>query len=137
MQSMYDILRELGINDCRIFAEAFGPASLKRDVDKSTSKFEQIPTANEAIIEFSESKVEQAWSEADGTLLEFAESHGLTPAYGCRSGQCGSCKVKLTSGKVSYQQPIESEVESDEILLCCAVPAAIEGEELAKISLVL
>jgi len=138
MQTMYDMLRELGVCDARIYAEAFGPASLLRDVDKASAKFETTPAASEAIVTFVESgsasQVEQSWSEGDGSLLEFAESHGLTPPYGCRSGQCGSCKAKLTSGKVSYGQEITSEVGDDEVLLCCAVPAAIEGAEMAKIT---
>jgi ferredoxin-NADP reductase/predicted pyridoxine 5'-phosphate oxidase superfamily flavin-nucleotide-binding protein len=138
MQSMYDMLRELGICDASIHAEAFGPASLLRDVDKASAKFEKVPAASEAIVSFveagSDAQVEQPWSEGDGSLLEFAESHGLTPEYGCRSGQCGSCKAKLISGKVSYDQEITSEVGVDEVLLCCAVPAAIKGEEMAKIT---
>ena len=111
---------------------------MQRDVDKASAKFETTPAAREAIVTFIESvsasRVEQPWSEGDGTLLEFAESHGITPKYGCRSGQCGSCKAKLTSGKVSYGQEITSEVGDDEVLLCCAVPAAIEGEEMAKVT---
>jgi len=52
--------------------------------------------------------------------LEFAEAHGLTPDYGCRSGQCGACKVKLLKGKVSYPQEISAPIDKDEVLLCCA-----------------
>jgi ferredoxin len=79
--------------------------------------------ASEAIVTFiesvSDSQVEQPWSEDDGSLLEFAESHGFTPEYGCRGGQCGSCKAQLTSGKVSYGQEITTEVGDNEVLLCC------------------
>jgi ferredoxin-NADP reductase/predicted pyridoxine 5'-phosphate oxidase superfamily flavin-nucleotide-binding protein len=48
MQATYDILRELGVNDTRIMAESFGPASLLRQNDQSSSKFEQMPVADEA-----------------------------------------------------------------------------------------
>lgn len=34
------------------------------------------------------------------TLLEFAEHLGLEPNFGCRAGQCGSCRVVLLNGKV-------------------------------------
>ena len=135
MQSSYDLLRHLGANDARIFAEEFGPASLKRDADHATDAFKPQPAASEAIIEFTDSKVEQAWSEGDGNLLDFAESHGFTPEFGCRSGQCGACKTTLVSGKVAYQTEHPSHVDKDEVLLCCAVPAAIEGEEVVKLSL--
>ncbi|NOQ77360.1 MAG: 2Fe-2S iron-sulfur cluster binding domain-containing protein, partial [Methylococcaceae bacterium] len=120
MQEQYNSLRELGVENKHIYAEAFGPASLVRD----ENVVESIPIAEEAVITFTESKLEQAWSKGDGTLLEFAEAHGLNPEFGCRSGQCGSCKAKLSKGQVSYQQEITVDLDADEILLCCAMPAA-------------
>ncbi|MGF1757614.1 pyridoxamine 5'-phosphate oxidase family protein [Photobacterium sagamiensis] len=135
MQSTYDILRMLGVSDARIYAEEFGPASLKRDADHATAEFKPLPAATEAIIEFTDSNVEQVWSKDDGSLLDFAEAHGFTPEFGCRSGQCGACKTKLVSGKVAYQTDHASSINEDEVLLCCAVPAAIEGEEIIKLSI--
>ena len=135
MQSMYDMLRVLGVNDARIFAEEFGPASLQRDADQSSKKFEPIAQASEAIVEFTDSGVEQAWSAKDGSLLDFAEAHGLTPEFGCRSGQCGACKTQLTSGEVSYLSEPSSPLNPGEVLLCCAVPAAVAGQDLVKIAM--
>ena len=135
MQSMYDMLRELGVSDARIFAEEFGPASLKRDADHASDEFIAIPGASEAIIEFTEAQVEQAWSTGDGSLLDFAEAHGFSPDFGCRSGQCGACKTPLISGAVSYQTEPSSPVSDDEVLLCCAVPAQIEGEEVVRLAI--
>ena len=135
MQATYDLLRSMGISDARIYAEEFGPASLQRDVDQATEAFDAEPIASQAIIEFTESKVEQAWSQSDGSLLEFAEAHGFTPEFGCRSGQCGACKAQLISGKVAYRTEHPSSVNEDEILLCCSVPAAVEGEDVVKVSI--
>jgi len=135
MQFVYELLRSLGINDQRIYAESFGPASLQRSGDLATLTEEQAPVADQAVVEFTESKVEQAWSKGAGTLLEFAEKHGLKPEYGCRSGQCGACKTTLLSGEVSYTQTVSVDLASDEVLLCCAEPAAAEGEEVMRISL--
>ena len=134
MQSMYDLLRDLGVNDARVFAEEFGPASLQRAVDESSKKFQPVAQASEAIVEFTESKIEQAWSEKDGSLLDFAEAHGLTPEFGCRSGQCGACKTKLISGAVSYLTEPSSPLNEDEVLLCCVVPAAVPGQDVVKIA---
>ena len=133
MQSMYDLLRGLGVSDARVFAEEFGPASLQRTADQSSKSFEPMAQASEAIIEFTESKIEQAWSAKDGSLLDFAESHGLIPEFGCRSGQCGACKTDLISGAVSYLTEPSSPFTEDEVLLCCAVPAAVAGTDLARI----
>ena len=135
MQTTYNLLRDLGVNDQRVFAESFGPASLERQSDYATESFQQIPVAKEAIVKFTKSKVTQAWTEGDGTLLEFAEAHGLLPEYGCRSGQCGSCKVKLQSGKVSYNQPLQTSINDDDVLLCCAVPAQTSGDDMIKIEI--
>jgi ferredoxin-NADP reductase/predicted pyridoxine 5'-phosphate oxidase superfamily flavin-nucleotide-binding protein len=135
MQSMYDMLRELGVNDARIFAEEFGPASLKRDADHASDEFIAIPSASEAIIEFTDAQVEQAWSTGDGSLLDFAEAHGFSPDFGCRSGQCGACKTPLLSGSVSYQTEPSSPISDDEVLLCCAIPAQTEGEEVVRLAI--
>ena len=131
MQEQYNSLRELGVENKHIYAEAFGPASLVRDEHVESS----IPVAKEALINFTESKLEQAWSKGDGTLLEFAEAHGLTPEFGCRSGQCGMCKTKLSKGQVSYQQEITADLAADEILLCCAMPAASSTAEPVQLAI--
>lgn len=135
MQAIYDILISLGVNDQRIYAEAFGPAALTRSTAPDEEKVEAVPVAQEAIIEFSDSKVEQAWNQGDGTLLEFAESHGFTPEFSCRSGQCGMCKTKLISGAVTYPNGHSVTIAEDELLLCCAEPAAVEGELTPKVSI--
>ncbi|MEH6552006.1 MAG: pyridoxamine 5'-phosphate oxidase family protein [Pseudomonadales bacterium] len=135
MQSMYDMLRELGVNDVRILAEEFGPASLRRACDQASNKFQPLTVASQAVVEFSDSQVEQAWSKSDGSLLDFAEAHGLSPEFGCRSGQCGACKVGLNSGVVSYLTEPSVPLNADEVLLCCAVPAAVTGQDVVKITL--
>lgn len=67
--------------------------------------------------------------------MKFAEAHGLNPEYGCRSGQCGACKVKLLKGKTTYQQAIEVSLNKGEILLCCAVPAADAENKISQIEI--
>jgi ferredoxin len=134
MQSIYDMLRELGVINTRIFAEEFGPATLQRDADQATVEFEPLAVANEAIVEFTDSQVEQAWSNGDGSLLDFAEAHGFSPDFGCRSGQCGACKTTLVSGAVVYQTEPSSPLQDDEVLLCCAVPAEVEGEDVVRLA---
>ena len=67
--------------------------------------------------------------ESDGsTLLEQAESAGLSPAHGCRMGICHTCTRSLTCGTVrdavtgevtSGQQSAASGVE---IRVCVSVP---------------
>ncbi|ABG39653.1 Oxidoreductase FAD-binding region [Paraglaciecola sp. T6c] len=121
MQSIYDVLIELGVQDKDIHAEAFGPSSLVRQTVDLRARAEQ--EAESALIIFAQSGIEQSWNRGDKSLLEVAESSGLTPEYSCRNGQCGSCAAKLLSGSVTYRNNPSAHVDESEILLCCAVPA--------------
>jgi ferredoxin-NADP reductase/predicted pyridoxine 5'-phosphate oxidase superfamily flavin-nucleotide-binding protein len=133
MQSLYDTLRGLGVPDARILAEAFGPAALNRQA----GPIETAPTlpeaAENAAIRFSRSGFDQHWSSGDGSLLETAEAHGLSPEFGCRTGSCGSCAVKLKAGAVTYRTPPSAHYMEDEVLVCCAVPA--KGSDVIEIDL--
>ncbi|EGV34790.1 class I ribonucleotide reductase maintenance protein YfaE [Neisseria weaveri] len=53
------------------------------------------------------------------TLLEGLERTGHEVEYQCRSGYCGSCRVKILSGKVSYKEFPLAFVAPGEILPCC------------------
>ncbi|KAE9625963.1 FAD-binding oxidoreductase [Parasedimentitalea maritima] len=123
MQAMYDLLRNLGVADARIFAESFGPAVLSRRVDAQVQLPAQPPEAEMSVVKFEKSGFEQKWETGDGTLLETAEAHGLTPDFSCRAGSCGSCAVQKLSGEVAYRTPPTAKVATDDVLICCAVPA--------------
>lgn len=123
MQALYDILRGLGVRDARIYAESFGPASLERAPEVGAVLFEPEEEAEQSIISFAKSRFEQRWNKGDATLLEVAEAHGLTPAFSCRGGTCGSCATKLISGSVAYRTEPTAERAVDEVLICCSVPA--------------
>jgi len=129
LQATYDVITTLGVPDDRIHAESFGPAALQR---QST---DEPPVATEAVaVKFCKSGVEAPWDESSGTLLEFAEKHGLEPDYGCRLGSCGTCAAKLLRGAVSYagmRQPT-GDIE-DVCLICQARPAA--GTDLIELDL--
>ncbi len=101
----------------------------------SGSACKPLIISQEAVVNFTVSGIEQVWKKDDGTLLEFAESLGLLPDFSCRSGHCGSCKSKLLAGKVLYQSEVTAETANNEILLCCAVPASMEGQETVTIKI--
>lgn len=73
-------------------------------------------------VEFRRSGVRAAWTDAADSLLELAESCGLTPDFSCRSAVCGTCRARLVSGEVAYFEPPLSEPAEGEILLCCSRP---------------
>lgn len=131
MQALYDGLRELGVRDERIQAEAFGPASLKRRPDGAAAATPPpAPPAKEATVVFQRSGESAVWTPAHGTLLEFAEGKGYSPPYACRAGHCGSCATPLRSGSVTYAEATAFKPAEGDALLCCARPAAGGGERI-------
>lgn len=128
MQSLYDGLRKLDVPDNRIHAEAFGPASLKRqsdvDVDADVDGapvplLADQPTA----VSFVKSGKESSWEPGSGFLLDLAEASGLSPEFGCRMGICGACRTRIVEGAVAYPVAPDFKVAGNEALICCAVPA--------------
>jgi hypothetical protein len=128
LQAMYDGLRALNIVDQRIHAEAFGPSTLQRLAVEQLAAPAQLPAASAPVpVYFSSSAKEARWTPGSGSLLELAESRGLSPDFSCRGGSCGTCKTRLVSGNVHYPNPPAQLPESDSVLICCAVPAQQEG----------
>jgi uncharacterized protein len=124
-QALYDGLRGLSVTDKRIHAESFGPAGLKRSLDRCTEvENSNAPAQGEVPVMFLASGKEARWTPDTGSLLELAEARGLTPEYGCRMGVCGACRARIIEGAVAYREPPSFDVGENEALICCAVPAA-------------
>jgi ferredoxin-NADP reductase len=119
MQALYDSLRDLGVRDERIQAEAFGPSSLKRRPDGAAPP-PPAPPAKQATVTFMRSGDSAEWTPERGSLLEFAEGKGLSPPFSCRAGHCGSCATRMTAGRVTYAEPTAWRPADGEVLLCCA-----------------
>ncbi|MDB6144221.1 MAG: FAD-binding oxidoreductase [Pseudomonas sp.] len=137
MQAQYDSLRGLNIADGRIHAEGFGPASLRRTADAHAVTKELPAAATTSVpVMFLTSGKEARWEPDSGSLLDLAQERGLAPEYGCRSGSCGSCRAKVLKGKVTYKDAPSFMVADDEVLICCAVPAAdMDGEVRLQLAL--
>ncbi|MGY3300289.1 ferredoxin-NADP reductase/predicted pyridoxine 5'-phosphate oxidase superfamily flavin-nucleotide-binding protein [Pseudomonas sp. TE6288] len=126
-QDLYEGLRTVHVPDARIHAEAFGPSTLRRHNDDNQSTLQQPPPASEPVpVYFASSAKEARWAPGGGTLLELAESRGLSPDFSCRGGSCGTCKTKLVSGQVHYPNPPAELPEAGSVLICCAIPAQAE-----------
>ncbi|WP_322617555.1 pyridoxamine 5'-phosphate oxidase family protein [Pseudomonas sp. BIC9C] len=123
-QALYDGLRELDIRDSRIYAETFGPSTLRRHPDPDAVVIEQPPAATTSVpVVFQRSAKEARWQPEGGSLLELAESRGLRPEFSCRGGSCGTCKTRLISGQVHYPLPPAEVPDDGQVLICCAIPA--------------
>lgn len=67
-------------------------------------------------------------AQAGESVLEAAERHGIALAHDCRMGGCGTCRIRLVSGTVRYEeQPFgltEEEEQQGYALACQARPQA-------------
>jgi ferredoxin len=63
---------------------------------------------------------------AGKTVLEAAESAGVSIDYQCRSGICGTCRCKLISGHVTMpvRDALSDADEADGYILACQAHAA-------------
>jgi len=64
-------------------------------------------------------------ADADESVLEAGLRQGIVLPYGCKNGACGSCKAKVTEGRVEQGPHQANALRNDEAaqgfaLLCCA-----------------
>ncbi|KAH6640070.1 pyruvate kinase-like protein [Truncatella angustata] len=111
--SIRECLGKVGVPSRVIKSESFLPSgSITSDL-------------NTARVKFAKSNVSAIWNQnSPKSLLELAESLGLTPDYGCRVGVCGSCAAKLMCGSVT------GGVQMDGTVLTCSAMPASESVEL-------
>jgi ferredoxin-NADP reductase/predicted pyridoxine 5'-phosphate oxidase superfamily flavin-nucleotide-binding protein len=127
MRDLYEGLRGLNVADERIRFEAFGPATVKRAVvvNAETKPVETSAQDTGAVqVTFARSERTIQWLPRDGSLLEFAEAHGIDAPSSCRAGVCGTCSTRLLSGKVKYDGEVEAQIEPGAALVCMAHPVA-------------
>lgn len=55
-------------------------------------------------------------------LLDLFEEHKIEIQSDCRAGHCGLCKKKVISGEVKYIFTPDCNLETHEVLTCCAIP---------------
>ena len=81
--------------------------------------------------------------EAGETLLDAALHQGFAFPYGCRNGSCGSCKGKVLSGAVRYEDDeLPEGISADKVsaglaLFCQAMPSSdvtVEVREVAELA---
>ena len=130
MNSLYSGLTGMDVPPERIHYESFGPGTvLKPEIPKRPAEPREQASALSVRVRFVRSGVEAAWQPGEGNLLELAEEAGLAPAFGCRSGICGSCKTRMIGGNVDYLEEPLAPRAHDEVLLCCSVPRFPAGEK--------
>lgn len=115
MESLVPALLEWGVPESHLHYEAFGPASVK--VGRSTSL-----DAGPCHVKFTQEGETYTWTGEHPSLLDFAESQGVTLDCGCRAGNCGQCLVTVREGKIAHAKEPGLPVGDHECLTCIAVP---------------
>jgi ferredoxin-NADP reductase len=115
MEEMHNALLEWNVPKGNIHLEAFGPASVKKNppVDQPVDALK---------VTFSRSGREMSWTGEADSLLDFALAGEIPIGYGCRAGNCGTCKTAIKSGTVKYLKDPGCEVEAGSCLTCICVP---------------
>jgi hypothetical protein len=124
LQSLVPALEDWGVPEGRIHFEAFGPASIPRkNAAAATRATPQGDDKQGAVmVNFAKSGQQVAWEPGMGSLLDFAESHGIVVSSGCRAGGCGSCQTSIRAGEVAYTQAPDFDPEPGSCLLCVCTP---------------
>ncbi len=120
MKAIYNGLLDWDVPEVRIHYENFGPATVLKEGPPPAGK-KEVP-AGSVEVTFARSGKNVRWNPEAGSLLEFAESQGLSPAFGCRSGMCHTCKCTLIEGEVIYEGAAPALPEDSDILICCSKP---------------
>ncbi|NMM80706.1 oxidoreductase [Acidovorax sp. SRB_14] len=137
MQAVFRLVRSLGVPKERIAYEFFGPATVL-EPDGAVARAAPVPAAaapaplaapaagtaadGAITVTFRQSGRSARWADGTESLLSFAESHGLAPAFSCRAGVCGTCKTGLVDGTVRYFEEPLDDPGPGQVLLCCARP---------------
>ncbi len=129
MASLWGDLLALGVSEADIHTETFGGPPSK-GVSSGTAKTLQPVGARRKAgrarfkITFSDSERRVVWEPHHGSLLDIAEACGVEARASCRAGQCGTCKVRLKSGAVTYTSPPVAAIEAGTCLPCLARPVS-------------
>lgn len=111
-------LEDWGVPRRHIHYETFGPSSLPPRAAAAA------PAGAPALqVSFAKAARSLAWDPAAGSLLAFAEQHGIAIDSGCRAGGCGTCQTRIVSGEVAYAHQPDFDPAPGTCLMCIATPA--------------
>ena len=123
LESLVSALEDREVPESHIHFEAFGPASIKRRSAKDpVTDAQNEALVNDIFVNFAQSGKQLQWPPLTGSLLELAESKGISVNSGCRTGGCGSCQTKILSGEVVYRQSPDYDPAPGTCLLCVCSP---------------
>lgn len=120
MDATKEMLAGLGVPAENIKIEAFGPAKKKAPSVEAPGDSPAGDASTAVSVTFAQSQ-KTAPLPADQTVLDVADAAGVDIDNSCRSGTCGSCKVKLLEGQVEMEveDGLEPEEKAEGWILAC------------------
>jgi ferredoxin-NADP reductase len=114
MDAARRILATLGVSPGRIAQESFGGG------DQSGKRPEPAAGETGAAVEFARSGMTCSVKPGQ-TILQLAEEHGVRIPFGCRQGQCGTCKTRVLAGNVAMdtEQGLQPDAKAQGFVLTC------------------
>jgi glycine betaine catabolism B len=125
------LLEARGFDPARLHAESFAPPRSVSEQGVESSGASRIPSVypgspDVVSVEFAKSGKKISGSRKL-SLLDLAEANGIELDYGCRTGGCGACKVRLLRGDTrGGASPALSRDEQQQgyVLSCVAAPTS-------------
>jgi ferredoxin-NADP reductase len=122
MSGVKNLLASLAFPMNNYYEESFGSGKKVKKEKTGAGTGEKT-----SLLIFRESGKEIA-SDGQETILDIAAAEGIEINSSCRSGNCGTCKVRKLAGEVKYEgepKGLEAtEAEAGYILACIAYPVA-------------
>ena len=121
MDAVKAALLGLGVPETQVRTEAFG--TVTRNPTAKSARSTEI--AGKVVFQVSETTVPVS---ADATILNAADEAGIFIDNACRSGTCGSCRVKLLSGnaRMAVEDALTEQDKAEGYILACQ--AKIHGD---------
>ncbi|MHB8813131.1 MAG: FAD-binding oxidoreductase [Steroidobacteraceae bacterium] len=118
MDAVKTALVELGVNSEHIRTEAFGTITR----DPTTRKAVSGKICGRVLFQASDISIPLS---VDATILDAADEAGVFIDNACRSGTCGSCRVKLVSGDITMavQEALTAPEKAEGYILACQARA--------------
>jgi ferredoxin len=109
-------LRRAGVDQRAVHAESF-------TANQPTATVVEVPDGGREVT-FTSSARTVLWTDAQRSVLDLAEAAGITVPAACRVGACGTCRLEIEDGSVSYLRAPALPLDPNECLACIAVPAS-------------
>lgn len=131
MASARQLLESRGFDPARLHAESFAPPRSVSEQGVEPSGGSRIPSVYPGSPDLVSIEFARSGKKISGSrklpLLDLAEAHGIDLDYGCRTGGCGACKVRVLRGETrDGSSPALSDEEQRQgyVLSCVAAPTS-------------